>query len=55
MMHALGFGHEQNRWDRDDYVVVHEDRIDPNMINNFKKVRRVCNQLEYYNIIIVIG
>ena len=37
--HAVGFAHEQNRSDRDNYVAVIESRIDPNFIHNFRKVQ----------------
>jgi uncharacterized protein (TIGR02145 family) len=36
--HTLGMIHEQSRWDRDDYVIIHEDNIVVgNMETNFKK------------------
>lgn len=36
-MHALGFLHEQNRYERDDYVKINYDNIKPNAKNNFYK------------------
>nr|BAE72829.1 hatching enzyme [Tetraodon nigroviridis] len=36
-MHALGFQHEQTRSDRDYYVRINWDNIDPNMAFNFYK------------------
>jgi len=37
MMHAIGFLHEQNRWERDDYVSVRFQNISPGRENNFDK------------------
>lgn len=36
-MHALGFVHEQNRTDRDDYIVVHPECIDSSLSDQYKK------------------
>lgn len=38
IMHALGFIHEQNRTDRDDWVQVDFDSIDERYRNNFEKL-----------------
>lgn len=38
IMHALGFMHEQNRSDRDDYIVVHPDNIEDDYMINFEKL-----------------
>ncbi|XP_068155102.1 zinc metalloproteinase nas-4 [Drosophila tropicalis] len=37
LMHALGFFHEQNRHERDSYVMVMTDNIKPETIPNFEK------------------
>jgi len=37
IMHALGFGHEQTRQDRDEFVTIHWDNILPDMQHNFQK------------------
>ncbi|KAF5294370.1 hypothetical protein FQR65_LT10823 [Abscondita terminalis] len=38
LLHACGFYHEQNRYDRDAYVEIHWDNIDDGKKGNFKKV-----------------
>ncbi|XP_042885170.1 astacin-like [Penaeus japonicus] len=37
LMHAIGFFHEHNRMDRDDYVTINYQNIDPSMAYNFDK------------------
>ncbi|CAG7700787.1 unnamed protein product [Allacma fusca] len=39
LMHAVGFWHEQSRFDRDDYVTVYFNNINPGMEFNFRKYR----------------
>ena len=36
--HALGFYHEQSRYDRDDYVSINMNNIDPALQYNFVKM-----------------
>jgi hypothetical protein len=38
IMHALGFTHEQNRFDRDKYIKLNRENIDPAKIVNFEKM-----------------
>ncbi|APJ03691.1 hypothetical protein AXG55_07140 [Silvanigrella aquatica] len=37
LMHSLGFYHEQSRYDRDRYIIVHWDNINTEKIQNFEK------------------
>jgi len=36
LIHTLGFAHEQNRLDRDDYVKIHFQNIEPGEKHNFE-------------------
>jgi len=38
VMHALGFYHEHQRPDRDDYITLHDDNIDPILLDQFTKL-----------------
>lgn len=40
LMHTLGFLHEQNREERDDYVVIKHENVRTTMIKNFRKVNQ---------------
>lgn len=40
LMHALGFFHEQNRYERDSYIRVLTENIKPGMMVNFEKLSR---------------
>ncbi|XP_055010260.1 astacin-like metalloendopeptidase [Boleophthalmus pectinirostris] len=48
LLHALGFHHEHNRWDRDPYIRVLWDNIRPRDKGEFKK-RPSLNQITPYD------
>ncbi|XP_074492790.1 astacin-like metalloendopeptidase [Sebastes fasciatus] len=47
LIHALGFWHEQNRSDRDDYVEINIENIVPEQIKNFRKLETNNLDLPY--------
>lgn len=47
ILHGLGFWHEHQRTDRDDWVEVLEDNIRPGVMHNFDIVRRGDELTEY--------
>lgn len=39
LMHAMGFWHMHQRPDRDQYIRIYPENIDPSMMSNFNKAR----------------
>ena len=48
MMHAIGSWHEQARTDRDKYIEILLENIDPSLVRNFKK--RPTQDNNYYDV-----
>lgn len=45
LLHALGFHHMQVRYERDEYVDVFKDKVQPGMWHNFHKAKGVTGRL----------
>lgn len=45
--HALGLSHEQSRSDRDNYIKINMQNIDPTMVNQFEKQKTLNERLPY--------
>ncbi len=51
MLHAVGFSHEQSRYDRDNYVTIRWNNIRPETFNNFRlKPMQLASRYDYYSV-----
>ncbi|GFT58863.1 astacin-like metalloprotease toxin 1 [Trichonephila clavipes] len=56
LMHAIGFKHEQNRSDRDDYLTIHWNNVQQGFEHNFAKLKPhenwLINEFDYHSLMI---
>lgn len=45
VLHALGFTHEQNRFDRDRYIQIHPENIEADRLSNFERMPELFMQI----------
>ncbi|UYV66251.1 hypothetical protein LAZ67_4000992 [Cordylochernes scorpioides] len=54
--HAVGFHHEHKRTDRDNYIIIHMDRIKPNKTHNFEMLKpkdeKILDDFDYNSIML---
>lgn len=49
LMHAIGFEHEQSRYDRDQYVIIHWDNIPIDKRHNFERKEEFTTRFGSYD------
>ncbi len=47
--HAVGLIHEHSRSNRDDYVIIHKENINEDMLDNFDKVKNSISQYDDFD------